>query len=149
MIRRARATCNGGVPANSLTVRLRAKGNVVLRVPGEKSRKESKDRLRLPQPPQLNPFPDFPRNILDPRSLSFMRPNLKRDKNQLYEDSNMVKSTDLWRARASRRAADFSVKCWALLSFLYGCFGVGIYQRELLKPTAAVGEQSERSPKFG
>ena len=87
---------SGWVPANSVTVRLRAKGNVVLRVPGEKSRKESQDRLRLPQPPQLNPFPDFPRNVLDPRSLSFMRQNLKREKNQLYEDSDMVKSTDLW-----------------------------------------------------
>src|ERR1700730_716250 len=30
--------CTGGVPANSLSVRLRAKGNVVLRVPGEEGR---------------------------------------------------------------------------------------------------------------
>jgi len=32
------------------------------------------------------------------------------------------------------------------LSFLSGCFGVGIYRRQLLKPTVAFGEVFERSP---
>jgi predicted ribonuclease YlaK len=41
----------GWVPANSVTVRLRAKGNVVLRVAGKESRKESQDRLRRRNPP--------------------------------------------------------------------------------------------------
>src|SRR5271167_4946363 len=36
----------------------------------------------------------------------------------------------------------FSDKCWARLSFLSGCFGTGTYRRNLLKPTAAFGEQS-------
>jgi PIN domain len=89
-------SCTGGIPANSVTVRLRAKGNVVLRVPGEESRKESQDRLRFPRPPQLKLLADFPRNILDPRSLSLIRQHLKRDKNQLYADSDMAQSTDLW-----------------------------------------------------
>jgi hypothetical protein len=34
----------------------------------------------------------------------------------------------------------FSAKCLASPSFLSGCFGVGIYSQELLKPTVAVGE---------
>src|SRR5208283_1421750 len=43
----------------------------------------------------------------------------------------------------------FSPKCSARLSFLSGCFGAGTYRRNLLKPTAAFGEQSGRLPKSG
>jgi hypothetical protein len=62
-------TCTRGVPAYSLTVRLRAKGNVVLRMPGKEARKECQDRLTLPQPPELNPFGNIPRSLFDPISL--------------------------------------------------------------------------------
>src|SRR5258708_764431 len=89
-------TCTGGAPANSVIVRLRAKGNVVLRVAGEESRRESQDRLKLPEPPQLNPFPNIPRNLFGLHSKSLAPPNLQREKNKLYADSDIAKSVDLW-----------------------------------------------------
>jgi hypothetical protein len=89
--------CTGGVPANSVSVRLRAKGNVVLRVPGEESRKESQDRLKLPQPPQLSAFPNLMRNLSDLHLQSLALPNLKREKNKLYAESDNFESVDVWK----------------------------------------------------
>jgi hypothetical protein len=89
-------SCTGGVPASSVIVRLRAKGKVVLRLPGEKSRKESQDRLKLPDPPELISFRNIPRNVFNLGLLSPESPKLQRDKNKLYAESDMAESVDVW-----------------------------------------------------
>jgi hypothetical protein len=76
--------CTGGVPANSVHVWLRAKGNVVLHTPGQQWSKQSQERLRLLQPPRLNPYPNRPLSSFDPSLLSFASKTPPRDKNKFY-----------------------------------------------------------------